>query len=225
VTSFVLGKEIPSKTKKIIKRGSIIKMGVAFGAGDRILFRAEFQMSTPSGGAIDGKTIIVRFFSFCHESICSVIEEVTCCSYNQEDDSSLTEQTKMSQGLTHDGRLLQMFEAHSYILFPGPFTIKFRVEMRSTVENFTNKLVDSALSEQLWDAIVDRKMTDVEFLVGEESFGCHRSLLSARSPVFAAMFTSGMNEAETGQVKIEDVDPTTLPEIPLYRYVGAVVLY
>ena len=149
------------KNNKIIKMENIMKMGVAFGEGDRILFRAEFQMNyAPTGGATEGRTIIVRFFSFCHESISSVIEEVTCCSYNQEDDSSLTEQTKMSQGLTHDGTLLRMFEARSYIFFPGPFTIKFRVKMRSTVENFTNKLVDSALSEQFWAAIVNRKMTD-----------------------------------------------------------------
>ena len=58
-------------------------------------------------------------------------------------------------------------------------------------------------------------MTDVEILVGEDAFGAHRSLLSARSPVFAAMFASGMKEAECGQVRIEDVDPVVfLPQIP-----------
>ena len=54
-------------------------------------------------------------------------------------------------------------------------------------------------------------MTDVEFLVGEDSFVAHRSLLSVRSPVFAAMFSSGMKELETGQVHIEDVDLETFP--------------
>ena len=79
--------------------------------------------------------------------------------------------------------------------------------------------MDSIWSEQLWDAAVNKKMTDVEFLVEDESFGVHRSFLSARSPVFAAMFASGMKEADTGQVCIEDVDPTTFqhPLKFLYR--------
>jgi len=41
--------------------------------------------------------------------------------------------------------------------------------------------------------------------------------------VFAAMFASGMKEAECGQVRIEDVDPVVfLPQIPLYRDVRAI---
>jgi len=60
-------------------------------------------------------------------------------------------------------------------------------------------------------------MPDVEFLVGEEAFGAHRSLLSARSPVFAAMFASGKNEAERGQVKIGDADPATFQQ---FLYTG-----
>jgi len=65
-------------------------------------------------------------------------------------------------------------------------------------------------------------MTDVEFLVGEETFGAHRSLLSTRSPVFAAMFASGMKEVSTGQVRIEDVDPTTFQHFLKFLYIGMV---
>jgi len=65
-------------------------------------------------------------------------------------------------------------------------------------------------------------MTDVEFLVGEEAFGAHRSLLSARSPVFAAMFASGMKEALTGRVRIEDVNPTTFQRFLKFLYTGMV---
>jgi len=92
--------------------------------------------------------------------------------------------------------------------------------MRSKVQNFINKPVDSTFGEQLWAAAVNRKMTDIEFLVGEESFGAHRSLLSARSPVFAAMFASGMKEDKTGQVHIEDVDPTTFQQFLKFLYTG-----
>ena len=62
---------------------------------------------------------------------------------------------------------------------------------------------------------------DVElFLVGEEAFGAHRSLRSARSPVFATMFASGMKEADTGQVRIEDVDPSTFKRFLKFLYTG-----
>jgi len=80
--------------------------------------------------------------------------------------------------------------------------------------------VDSTFGEQLWAAAVNKKMTDVEFLVGVEAFGAHRSLLSARSPVFASMFASGMKETKTGKVCIEDVDPTTFQQFLKFLYTG-----
>ncbi len=63
-------------------------------------------------------------------------------------------------------------------------------------------------------------MTDVEFLVGKTTFGAHRSLLSARNPVFAAMLSSGMEEAETGQICIEDVDSVTFQHFLKFLYTG-----
>jgi len=101
-----------------------------------------------------------------------------------------------------------------------PFTVIFHVKLQSKVENFTNQLLDSSGSQQLWDAAVNKKMTDVEFLVGEEAFGAHRSLLSARSPVFAGMFASGMKEAETGQVRIDDTDPKIFQCFLKFLYTG-----
>ena len=101
-----------------------------------------------------------------------------------------------------------------------PFVITFHAKLRSTVDTFVNISVDPTWSKQLWAAAVNRKMTDVELLVGKESLGAHRSLLSARSPVFAAMFASGMKEAATGQVRIEDVDPATFKQFLKFLYTG-----
>ena len=70
-------------------------------------------------------------------------------------------------------------------------------------------MIDSTWIEYFWAAAVNRKMTDVEFLVGEDSFVAHRSLLSVRSPEFATMFTIGMKEVSTGQVRIKDIDQIT----------------
>lgn len=72
----------------------------------------------------------------------------------------------------------------------------------------------------LWDVAVNRKMTNVEFVIGEESFGVHRSLLSVRSPVLAALFTIRMKKADTGQGCIEDVDPITFGIFLKFLYTG-----
>ncbi len=94
-------------------------------------------------------------------------------------------------------------------ILPAGFAITFYAKLVSTVRNFGNNLVDSTCKEQFWAASANKIMTDVQFIVGKESFYAHRSILSARSPVFAAMFTSGMKECLTGQVLIDDVEPST----------------
>ena len=130
-----------------------------------------------------------------------------------------------SKKLRKDGReALQLFTS----LLPNelttpislPFVITFHVKTHSTVTNYINKPLDSTWSGELWAAAINRKMTDVEILVGAEAFGAHRSLLSSRSPVFAAMFASGMKEAETGRIRIEDVDPTTFQRFLKFLYTG-----
>ena len=71
----------------------------------------------------------------------------------------------------------------------------------NSTSEFDYQLVDVTLQEQLWSAACNQQLTDVEFLVGDESFSAHRFILSARSPVFTAMFNS---ETTTGIVKIVD---------------------
>jgi len=205
-----------------MKKEDITKMSVAFGEGERKLFRAEFESYPTFAGtkAEEKKTIRLRFLSFGHINISSIIEEVTCSS--DQGESRTTEETKMNKHEMNDEELpvLRVFDASSHIPFPGPFLLKFRVKLRCTISSVINKLVDSAWSQQLWASSCNKKMTDVEFLVGEETFGAHRSLLSARSPVFAAMFASGMKEAVDGQVRIEDVNPTTFQLFLKFLYTG-----
>ena len=60
--------------------------------------------------------------------------------------------------------------------------------------------------DQLWKSACTKQLNDVEFLVGEKSFWAHRFIVSARSPVFAAMFSSDMIEATKGKVEIVDTE-------------------
>jgi len=141
-------------------------------------------------------------------------EEVICSI--QQDDNSSTEPVLMehsrSYGWNSDQQLTMTSLSRSVL-------ITFRVKLTCSFY-VNNEFVDSDWSEQLWDAAIKRKMTNIEFLVGEETFDAHRSILSARSPVFAAMFASGMKETATGQVRIEDVDPDVFQKLLKFLYMG-----
>ena len=52
---------------------------------------------------------------------------------------------------------------------------------------------------------------DISLVCGEKRFPCHKTILAARSDVFAAMFShSSTTEAVANEVKIDDTDPDTL---------------
>jgi len=194
----------------------------AFKFRDEQLFQAEFKLWENSKSACQ-QQFTMRLLSYGHEKIGCSTEEVTC--FISQDGSICAQQFPMKEKPTHNKNLLQLFMIReAYLTFSPllslPFLITFNVKLRSTVHNFINKMMDSTWSEQLWAAAVDREITDVEFLVGQEVFGAHRSLLSARSPVFAAMFASEMKEAKTGQVRIDDVDPATFQQFLKFLYAG-----
>jgi len=129
----------------------------------------------------------------------------------------------MLEKQTTDGNFLQVFASTDTNLEQTasfPFTVTFNVKLLSTVENVALSVVDSSWKDQLWDSSVNRKLTDVAFLVGEETLSAHRSLLSIRSPVFEAMFNSGMKEALTGQVRIGDIEPNTFRHFLHFLYTG-----
>ena len=210
-----------------------IKMIVPFELGKERLFLAEFEMSrdTKIYNAYDyhdqskQTDIIIRikFLSYVHDKLSGSIQKVIC-SIDQYSSISQTKQIKMTEMPTHDANLLRVFTIPKIFLTntPSSCLVTFRVKMQSSVDKFISQPMDFTWSEQLWDAVIYKKMTDVEFLVRETTIGAHRSLLSARSPVFAAMFASGMKEAVSGQIQIRDIDPTTFQHFLKFLYTGMV---
>jgi len=65
---------------------------------------------------------------------------------------------------------------------------------------------------------------DVTLTCGEKVFYCHKGILSARSPVFKAMFQYNMKENESGTVDIEDVQDEVFSELLQYIYTGTISL-
>jgi speckle-type POZ protein len=64
----------------------------------------------------------------------------------------------------------------------------------------------SDLHEHLGELLRSQKGSDVTFTVSGESFGAHKLVLAARSPVFMAEFFGGMEEGSSKSVVIEDME-------------------
>ena len=191
---------------------SSIELSTAFVYQHEKLFQAQVRRKT---NATETKLI---FLSYHHEKMGYKIDEVTYSTGTDGD--PWAHRLKMREKPTKDDKKLQVF---SVDLTSIPPSVTFHVKVTSTVPNFGLTFADSTWTQQLWAAAIDKVLTDVEFLVAGESISAHRSLLSARSPVFAGMFASGMEEARTGQVRIDDVDPDSFRYFLQFLYTGTLV--
>ena len=93
--------------------------------------------------------------------------------------------------------------------------------VRGIGENYSYKLCDKLLGQHMLQSTLGDALTDVECHVSGQVFRVHRVILSARSPVFAAMFSAKMSESETGQVTIVDVTPETFRDFLQFLYTGS----
>jgi hypothetical protein len=58
------------------------------------------------------------------------------------------------------------------------------------------------------------------FTLTSEKIGAHKSILSARSPVFAAMFHHDMQESKTGQIAIDEIERNVFYQLLHFIYSG-----
>lgn len=69
---------------------------------------------------------------------------------------------------------------------------------------------------------ISQRNTDVTFNVKDKTFSSLKTILEARSPVFAAMFQNDMSEKKTGEINITDCDPDAFEIFLLFLYSGTV---
>jgi len=146
---------------------------------------------------------------------CSV-ERVDCSWFNQ----TWQKAKPMTESPTGDRNSIQIFTISDERCYASPSQIRFHIQIASTIPNYDFKFRDQLFQKDLWGAARALKMTDFVFLVGSTSFPAHRSILAARSPVFAAMLNSGLEEARSGQVQINDTDPESFALFLRFLYVG-----
>jgi len=179
----------------------------------------QFYDPTRCTRVIRKEEITLTFLSYRNKKINYRVEQVAYSTYSIDQDKK-SRAVKMKVNSTSDESLLQVFTDALTTLPELPLAITFYIKLTSTIPSFSHKLVDSEWKFQLLASAVNEQLTDVEFQVGDESFAAHRSLLSARSSVFAAMFDSGMKELQTGKVQIDDVDPDTFRCFLEFLYTG-----
>jgi speckle-type POZ protein len=83
-----------------------------------------------------------------------------------------------------------------------------------------NKMISTM--GKLADMFRNQTLCDVQFnFIGGQSVGAHVAILSAGSPVFAAMFQSTFMESLTRQVMITDIEVDVFKQLLVYMYTGS----
>ena len=82
------------------------------------------------------------------------------------------------------------------------------------------KIPDCRLSDDLGSLFESGKFSDVILSCNGAEFNAHKSILAARSPVFAAMFEHEMEEKKQNRVEIIDMDKDVLSEMLKFIYTG-----
>ncbi|GIX74174.1 TD and POZ domain-containing protein 3 [Caerostris extrusa] len=88
--------------------------------------------------------------------------------------------------------------------------------------NFDAECSASSAMDDFTTIYNDGFLCDVDLQTGAESFPAHKVVLSARSPVFKAMFANNMKETVTNRVDLPDLDGGTVRRLLLYMYSDAV---
>jgi len=119
-------------------------------------------------------------------------------------------------------------------------SVLIRVIMEYEKETITTSYPDEALSlastsqgtsspKSSWSTDFENLFTshsnsDICFIVADQEIKAHKAILSARSPVFAAMFDSDMKEKDMDRIDIPDIAPDIFNEFLRFIYTDQVKL-
>ena len=104
-------------------------------------------------------------------------------------------------------------------------TITYEIEVLLGYENRTvtsgnTEDLQCILGSDLMSLLEGGAYSDVTVIAGQVTFKAHKAILTARSPVFRAMFENDMTEAAENCVEITDIDPKAVQEMLSYMYTG-----
>ncbi|KAI9552102.1 hypothetical protein GHT06_022439 [Daphnia sinensis] len=128
--------------------------------------------------------------------------------------------------IQHGCQSTALFTAILATTLHGPQTLTFRVFVANTVCNYRFLLRDCKLKHQLWSAASKNSgTTDMDFKIQNRIFPAHKSLVIARSKIFAAQLKKLeelMDEGSTyRRPRITlDLNPDTFEALLKYMYTG-----
>jgi len=156
-------------------------------------------------------------------------------------DSSDKEQETFSKtysanivGMGGDIIALDKLRNNSLTLLPdGNLKILCKLEVFGQADIFSGskesfnktKIIDESQKQvinHLDTLFTEKNLADVEITCEGEVFNCHQNILSARSPVFLAMFQADMSEKHSKKVHIPDVRKEVFLEVLKFIYTGNV---
>jgi speckle-type POZ protein len=120
---------------------------------------------------------------------------------------------------TRTGRFL------SEILHDDQLTVSCEVFIMLETYNKTGavnklKVPNCSVSEDLGRLLETPRFSDVTLCVEGKEFQVHQNILSARSPVFSAMFGHEMLESRERRVEISDLSADVVADLLRYVYSG-----
>ncbi|GIX84225.1 TD and POZ domain-containing protein 3 [Caerostris darwini] len=90
--------------------------------------------------------------------------------------------------------------------------------LREDDRNFDEECSSSSALDDFKNIYNDGFLCDVHLQTGAESFAAHKVILSARSPVFKAMFSNDMKETIANRIDLPDLDGATVHRLLRYMY-------
>lgn len=141
-------------------------------------------------------------------------------SYSEADSASASSAKRVF--MTDEGdHAVRRFAAPLDIIYRVPCYFTFFIEIGEENTPYEHNIGDMLLPDQMWLAVQQRLFTDVTFRVDDRLFTAHRSVLSARSPVFEAMLRSEQNDSQAGDcILIEGIDAENFEHLLHFLYTG-----
>jgi speckle-type POZ protein len=130
------------------------------------------------------------------------------------------EEMKREDQIGIDGSL-QLFTINLYEMVTGQRTFVFRICIKGSAPEYSYRLSDRLGKDQLWAAKENPNLADVEFIVKDKTLLANKSILAARSEMFASEFSKEQPLREgRHQINIDGVEPSTVEQFLHFIYTG-----
>jgi hypothetical protein len=97
----------------------------------------------------------------------------------------------------------------------------FSVEMTSLESSNSNSWLSADLRALLYSDKSCGRDVKFKFKNAEDDLWAHKAILAVRSPLFKAMFASGMSECVSGEIEVVDLEPKIMKELLTFLYTDA----